>query len=201
MTDESETAPIEISEGVADARLDDALRIAYDAFAAKFRVGFRSADDLTRLFRDSVDPSACLSATADGRLAGILLTHTTEREFFQLRLRPLFTRFSPVRALRILCNLLLLHEGAKPGVFTVDALAVHPSFRGWGVGTALLERAEEAARSQGKATMALGVLGDNAGAIRLYERHGYRTARVHRGFLVKLATGSPEVRRMEKRVA
>lgn len=200
MTNESETAPIEISEGIADARIEDALRIAYDAFASKFRVGFRSADDLTRLFRDSVNASACLSATADGRLAGILLMHTTEREFFRLRTCPLFARFSPMRALRILCNLLLLHEGAKPGVFTVDALAVHPSFRGRGVGTALLERAEEAARSQGKTTMALGVLGGNRGAIRLYERHGYRTARVHRGALVKLATGSPEVRRMEKRV-
>ena len=68
MTNESETAPIEISEGIADARIEDAFRIAYDAFAAKFRVGFRSADDLTRLFRDSVNASACLSATADSRL-------------------------------------------------------------------------------------------------------------------------------------
>ncbi len=46
--------------------------------------------------------------------------------------------------------------------------------------------------------MALGVLGDNDGAIRLYERFGYRTTRIHRGFWVKFATGSPEVWRMEK---
>ena len=201
MADERRTAPIEISEGIADERLDDALRIAYDAFAAKFRIGFRDADDLIRLFRDSVNASACLSAVVDGRLAGILLLHTTEREFFRLRVCALFTRFTPVRAFRMLFNLLLLHEGAKPGVFTVDALAARSSFRGRGVGTTLLERAEELARSQGKATMALGVLGDNDGAIRLYERRGYRTTRVHRGFLVRLATGSPEMRRMEKSIA
>ena len=70
--------------------------------------------------------------------------------------------------------------------------------RGRGAGTALLTRAEETARAQGKRTMALGVLGDNDGAIRLYECFGYRTTRIHRGFCVKFATGSPEVWRMEK---
>lgn len=198
MTDEPRIPRIEISEGVAADRLDEAFRIAYDAFADKFRIGFRSADDLARLFGDAVDASACISAVADGRLAGVLFLHTTERQFFRLRPCAPFTRFSPIRALRILLNLLLLHEEARAGVFTVDALAAHPAFRGQGVGTALLTRAEETARAQGKRTMALGVLGDNEGAIRLYERFGYRTTRVHRGFWVKLATGSPEVRRMEK---
>ncbi len=200
MTDEPRIPRVEISEGVAADRLDEAFRIAYDAFADKFRIGFRSAGDLARLFGDAVDASACISAVADGRLAGVLFLHTTERQFFRLRPCAPFTRFSPIRALRILLNLLLLHEEARAGVFTVDALAAHPAFRGQGVGTALLTRAEETARAQGKRTMALGVLGDNDGAIRLYERFGYRTTRVQRGFWVKLATGSPEVRRMEKRL-
>ena len=61
-----------IAEGIDDERLEDALRISYDAFAAKFRIGFRNADDLIRLFRDSIDKTSCLSAIVDGRLAGVL---------------------------------------------------------------------------------------------------------------------------------
>ena len=53
----------------------------------------------------------------------------------------------------------------------------------------------------GKRTISLGVIGGNEGAIRLYERLGYRTTRTWRGFLVRLASGSAEVRRMEKPVA
>ena len=46
--------------------------------------------------------------------------------------------------------------------------------------------------------MSLGVIGGNEGAIRLYERLGYRTTRTWRGLLARLATGSSELRHMEK---
>ena len=46
--------------------------------------------------------------------------------------------------------------------------------------------------------MALFVLGDNDGAIRLYERQGYVRTKQERGRLVRLAVGSESVWRMEK---
>ena len=63
---------VAIVEGIEAEFVDDALRVAYDAFAKKFRLGFRDADDLIRLFRDSADTTSCFSATVDGRFAGIL---------------------------------------------------------------------------------------------------------------------------------
>ena len=80
----------------------------------------------------------------------------------------------------------------------VASLVVSPSARGLGLGTALLERAEGTARDLGKSRMALSVIGENEGAIRLYERLGYRTAHRRTGFLIRLAVQSEEVRRMEK---
>ena len=80
------------------------------------------------------------------------------------------------------------------------SLAVDPAYRGRGVGTALLRKAEERAAAMDKRTMSLGVIGENTGAIRLYERQGYRTTQTWDGYLVRLATGSAEVHRMEKRV-
>ena len=67
------TAEVQIVEGVDREYVDDALCITYDAFAKKFRIGFRNADDFIRLFRDSVDAGELLSSPlVDGELIGCL---------------------------------------------------------------------------------------------------------------------------------
>ena len=189
---------VAIVEGTQAEFVDDALRVAFDAFAKKFRLGFRDADDLVRLFRDSVDTSSCFSATVDGRFAGILTYRSGSREFYRLSLAALFSRFTPLRALRMLGNLLLLSEGVGPDEFIVEMLAVDPSFRGLGLGTALMQAAEAKARAMDKRTMSLAVITENDGAIRLYQRLGYTTTKTWDGFLVRLVSGSTAVHRMEK---
>ena len=185
-------------EGIDDGHVEDALRLAHEAFAEKFRVGFRDADDLVRLFGDSVNTGHCFTAVADGKLLGILMFQTADREFFHPKLAAAFTRFSPVRALRIVLNLLLLTRTARPDEFIVDSLAVSPAARGSGIGTRLMDRAEDKARAMGKKTMSLDAIGENAGAIRLYERMGFKTIRVRRSRWLELAIRSKEVRRLEK---
>ena len=60
----------------------------------------------------------------------------------------------------------------------VKDLAVLPSFRGRGIGEALLRTAFAELRSRGATTVALGVDAENpTGAIRLYERLGMRVER------------------------
>lgn len=185
-------------EGIDEGYVEDVLRLAYEAFAEKFRVGFRDADDLVRLFGDSVNTGHCFTAIADGKLLGILMFQTADREFFHPKLATAFTRFSPVRALRIVLNLLLLTRTARPDEFIVDSLAVSPAARGSGIGTRLMDRAEDKARAMGKNTMSLDAIGENAGAIRLYERMGFKTTRVRRSRWLELAIRSKEVRRLEK---
>ena len=70
-----------------------------------------------------------------------------------------------------------------PGFGFVDentpelAIAVVPNARGRGVGAALLDTLLERARGEGHAAVSLAVDRENAGAIALYERHGFeRTA-------------------------
>ena len=195
-------AEVQIVEGVDREYVDDALRITFDAFAKKFRIGFRDADDFVRLFRDSVDPKNCLIAIVDGELLGVLAFQTTGHEFYQLNLKTAFERFSPFRAVLVLFNLILLglEDAVRADDFHIDVLAVVPSSQGMGIGTALMLKAEEKAESTGKRTMSLGVIAENEGAIRLYERLGYTTTRTWRGFLVRLAAKSVEVWRMEKPV-
>jgi ribosomal protein S18 acetylase RimI-like enzyme len=76
-----------------------------------------------------------------------------------------------------------LFPAAEPGYGFVGertpelAIAVVPSKRGHGIGDALLRSLLEKARQAGYASLSLSVDSQNAGAIRLYERHGFeRTA-------------------------
>ncbi|WP_372911180.1 GNAT family N-acetyltransferase [Salinigranum sp.] len=60
----------------------------------------------------------------------------------------------------------------------VHNLFVVPERRGEGVGSALLERAEEDLSAFGADVVSLEAMAANADARRFYERHGYRTHRV-----------------------
>ncbi len=54
-------------------------------------------------------------------------------------------------------------------------MAVLPPFRGKGIGSYLIERVKDWARSRQLDFVELGVLQNNTGAIRLYERQGFET--------------------------
>ena len=189
---------VTVTEGLAAEHVEDALRVLYGAFAKKLRIGFRDAEDFVRLFRDGVNPAACLSATADGKLLGILALQWTGVELYDFRVRSVFRRFSPLRAILILVNMLLLFTPPRKDVLLVDQLAVAPSARGKGVGTRLLETAEAKGRAMGVPKMVLSVLSENVGAIRLYERMGYVKTQAVGGALVRVVVKSAEVWRMEK---
>ena len=190
-----------IEEGLEPQHVEDALRILHEAFARKLRHGFRDADDMVRLFHDGVDRTSCYSAIVDGRCLGVLTWSTRGREFYRFSARGLLTRFSPWRALRILFNSVLLLDNPAADELIVESIAVSPAARGLGLGTLLMERAEARASAMGKRRLSLGVIGENEGAIRLYERLGYRITRTMSGFWVRLATDSEIVHRMEKPLA
>lgn len=54
------------------------------------------------------------------------------------------------------------------------SIALHPQFLGQGLGAYLLDAAERAAFDRGSIALRLEVREDNAGAIALYRKHGYR---------------------------
>lgn len=58
--------------------------------------------------------------------------------------------------------------------FYICGMALFPPYRGHGLGSRFLELAEELARKQKLPKLSLIAFEQNAGAKRLYERHGYR---------------------------
>jgi ribosomal protein S18 acetylase RimI-like enzyme len=65
-------------------------------------------------------------------------------------------------------------EQKVPESFYINILATYPKFRGLGLGTKLLEAAPALASGAGCSELSLEVFEQNEGAVRLYERHGYR---------------------------
>jgi len=64
-------------------------------------------------------------------------------------------------------------------IITMDVLE---RFRRHGIGTALLREAEKRLAKNGVATVSLETAVDNAPGVAFWERHGYRTHRVRKGY-------------------
>jgi ribosomal-protein-alanine N-acetyltransferase len=71
---------------------------------------------------------------------------------------------------------------ANSDIARLYSIAVADAARGRGLGEALLAAAEKAARKLGCTRMRLEVRQDNAGAVRLYERLGYRRFAARAGY-------------------
>jgi [ribosomal protein S18]-alanine N-acetyltransferase len=69
-------------------------------------------------------------------------------------------------------HVLLFRRGST--IARLYSIAVAPAFRGQGLAAILMKDAETVARERGSRRLKLEVRADNAGAIRLYERLGYR---------------------------
>lgn len=192
---------VSIRHSLEEQHVRSAIAIFYEAFAEKFHIGFSNADQVYRLFHDSLNRDNCIVAFRGDELLGILTHHTVQGEFFHLRVGALFGRFWPWRALRMTVNLMLLNESAEPDEFIVSSISVSEQSRGLGVGTGLMNAAEELARQSGKNLMSLDVAGQNKDARRLYERLGYRVTATSRGRLIQWVTGDAVVHHMEKSLA
>ncbi|MBA2345804.1 MAG: GNAT family N-acetyltransferase [Rubrobacter sp.] len=102
-------------------------------------------------------------AEVDGRVAAMMLAYRLpEQDDVDLDELP--------DLLRPLVEL----ELKVPGSFYINALAAYPEYRGLGLGTRLLEAAHTLASEAGCEELSLEVFDQNEGAVRLYERHGYR---------------------------
>jgi ribosomal protein S18 acetylase RimI-like enzyme len=139
--------------GVTDDRLtirravgtDDAALLAVDLSAWTAESGFPSltTGDREEFFSERSGPDAHLIAEYDGELVGYV------------RLQDKYP--SP--------------EGA--GVLAVNGLAVSPSARRLGIGSALLGAVTAEGKRRGARKVTLSVFATNTAAQRLYERHGY----------------------------
>ncbi|MBM7832660.1 ribosomal protein S18 acetylase RimI-like enzyme [Agromyces cerinus] len=68
---------------------------------------------------------------------------------------------------------------SEPANWYIWDVAIHETHRRRGLGSRVMQLAEEVAREQGAVNLRLNVFGYNTPAIRLYESLGYETAAIH----------------------
>jgi ribosomal protein S18 acetylase RimI-like enzyme len=103
-------------------------------------------------------------AEIDGEVAACLVDYRLDDPYEPGDLNALPEMVRPLVAL----------EAKAPGSWYVNVLASFPEFRGQGIGARLLALAEERGREQKAASASMIVASENAGALRLYARSGYR---------------------------
>jgi ribosomal protein S18 acetylase RimI-like enzyme len=107
----------------------------------------------------------CVVAEQDGAVIGMLFTFPIEEgQEADEDDEPTDPILKPYEELEI------------PGSFYICALALLPGFRGRGVGTKMLSIAREQAYERGFGTLSLLVFEQNEGAVKLYERNGFKVA-------------------------
>jgi ribosomal protein S18 acetylase RimI-like enzyme len=162
-------------EGLACARyLDEAAEGFY-----KFMLGVRAADLLATAY---VQPNNSYSfenvtfAERDRRIVGMALGFTaTQRLHFSDQPLKEAAGYPTLRVMvvsTLLAPLFRILETMHDGDFYLLAIAIDQEARGQGVGSALMEAAEERARACRAARLTLDVSAKNGGARRLYERRG-----------------------------
>jgi GNAT superfamily N-acetyltransferase len=87
---------------------------------------------------------------------------------------------------------LQLVEGDRPGEAEVKSLAVREERQGEGIGRALVARAVEACRDEGRRTLLVATAAAGTDVLRFYQRQGFRMLRVERDVFTAEA-GYPEV--------
>jgi ribosomal protein S18 acetylase RimI-like enzyme len=103
-------------------------------------------------------------AEQDGEVVGMVLAYRLPEAEETANLDELPELLRPLVELELLV----------PRTFYINALATLPEYRGQGLGSELLEVANRLALESGCDELSLEVFEQNEGAVRLYERHGYR---------------------------
>ncbi|MCC6446086.1 MAG: GNAT family N-acetyltransferase [Armatimonadetes bacterium] len=167
----------------------EAARILAVAFADKFGPIFgRSSERAIMIMLETghMRTTEAYLAEIDGHPAGVVLgkppssVHPPD----MLLLWRFQAAFGFQGTLRALAGLSLL-PSASPGrnVYEVEVLATNPAYRRRGVGRALLQACEAAARSISIRTLGLTVIEGNEAAIALYRSYGFvRRKRVWMGY-------------------
>lgn len=105
-------------------------------------------------------------AESDGKVAGLLLGYRLDDPYDT----------GDVASLPKIVRPLVELESCAPGSWYVNALAAFPEYRNRGLGTLLLSEADQLTKVAGATMVSLIVAEENAGAMRLYRRTGYREA-------------------------
>ncbi len=121
----------------------------------------------------SLNPERAICALQHGRLLGLIGYKCDHRAFFEPSLAQLTKHYGLLQGWLKAAVLALFERPQRAGELLLDGIAVHPTSRGQGVGTRLLNAVLTMASAKGLQSVRLDVVDTNPAARRLYERLGF----------------------------
>jgi len=169
--------PTELADQVAD--------IYQQAFGHKFSGALWNQSDQRKVILASldlrcgivavqkVDPKESLDQPA--KVLGVVgFQHNQTSLTGKLGFRSLLNEVGLIKGLWAAVVFSLFERKAEKGQLVLDGIAVTTAARGKGVGTKLLKKMIQFAKENDYQTIRLDVIGDNEGAMRLYQRIGFQ---------------------------
>lgn len=163
----------QIAMGFEGAERDRVGSLYWEAFRQKLRPAFASDDAGLRVVRAAMRPERMLIARVNGTVAGACGFYENGIGAADLSwavLRSLLPAGQALQAALVLC---VLARRDAHRLLVLDGLCVDPVHRGAGIGTALLDAAEQRAVDRGLTAVRLSVIDRNPRAEALYRRRGF----------------------------
>jgi len=170
---------VEIGFGVPSDQESRVAEIFYEAFGHKFTRVFGSAEVgvplISKYFRDD----RIVVALEDGLVAGFAGLLVEGKGFIYMSVRQFVREFGLGVFKTIFFGWMFLFERARQHEVLVESLAVTERHRGKGIGSRLVAYIINYAQANGCKQVRLAVVGSNKGARRLYEKIGFKEAKMH----------------------
>ena len=160
--------------GLPEAMRRQAALLYDQAFIRKFGPIIKDPAKRVELIEAAIVPQLAVVALRGNQLAGVAGFHGAKTCFAgNWRFVALRRSLGLGRAVRAMALLSLFDHNPQKDELLVDAIAVDAGCRGRGIGSGLLERLDELARSKGLSAVRLEVIQGNDGAERLFRRNGF----------------------------
>ena len=191
----------EIRLGLPERHRRDAAELYYQAFRQKFEPVMGSREHGVAILAKTFDPELAIVALHQDQLAGVAGVQYGGRHFVDFEMSAFVQEFGWLRGPFKLLLLLAFARRQRKGELSMDGIVVHPSMRGQGIGTRLLQTVFDFAQTNGFGSVRLEVVDTNPGARRLYERMGFVPTKTKEYPYLRRAMGFSAVTTMIKQLA
>lgn len=170
---------IKIVENISEKSLNNVVNLIYDAFELKFKhiwLFTKNEDKIKTVIKESININSGLYAWLDGEVLGFIGLKDKEIGFLKYNYRAFKKAFGLVGGTwRYFLNKLFTKYDTQPEFHqeVIELIVVSPKARGLGIGSILMDKAQEYAKGVGRKELILEVVDSNPKAKKLYERLGF----------------------------
>jgi ribosomal protein S18 acetylase RimI-like enzyme len=192
-----ESQKVQYQVGLPEKFRDQAASIYEGAFGRKFSLAIPKENQRVTILESCFDGEYAITAFSGERLLGLAGLQTETVSFTRgLTYDLLRTKLGFFESLRAALVLGAYSNRPGPGELYIEGIAVHPEFRGTGIGGRLLDDILCYASQNNMKRILLEVVDTNPRARSLYERKGFQAIKTNRFPLLKPILGFSASTRM-----